>query len=88
MPELPSFLRERGRGIATEAVQLVSDYAFRICNILRLFAVPFADNARSNRVLAKAGYVHEATLRASSVKNGEPRDQTLYALVNDRWRRP
>ena len=77
-----------GRGITTEAVQLVSDYAFRTCNMLRLFALPFADNERSNRVLEKAGYVREATLRASSVKNGEPRDQALYALVNERWRRP
>ncbi|MGH9409045.1 MAG: GNAT family N-acetyltransferase [Vicinamibacterales bacterium] len=77
-----------GRGIVTEAVRLVSDYAFESCNILRLFAVPFADNAQSTRVLEKAGYALEATLRASSVKNGEPRDQTLYALVNDKWRRP
>lgn len=77
-----------GRGITTDAAQLVSEYAFRTCNILRLFAVPFADNLRSNRVLEKAGYTREATLRASSVKNGEPRDQALYALVNDKWRRP
>lgn len=77
-----------GRGITTEAVQLVSEYAFRTCNLLRLFAVPFADNVRSNRVLEKAGYLLEATLHASSVKNGEPRDQTLYALVNEKWRRP
>lgn len=77
-----------GRGITTEAVQLVSGYAFQTCNMLRLFALPFADNERSNRVLEKAGYAREATLRASSVKNGEPRDQALYALVNGKWRRP
>lgn len=76
------------RGVTTEAVQLVSEYAFRVCNILRLFALPFADNAASTRVLEKAGYTREATLRASSVKYGEPRDQALYALVNEKWRRP
>lgn len=77
-----------GRGITTEAVRLVSEYAFSVCNILRLFALPFADNAASTRVLEKAGYLREATMRASSVKYGEPRDQALYALVNGRWRRP
>ena len=75
-----------GRGIATEAVRIVSDYAFATCNVLRLFALPFADNARSTRVLEKAGYTREAVLRSSSVKAGAPRDQALYALINPSWR--
>jgi [ribosomal protein S5]-alanine N-acetyltransferase len=77
-----------GRGIAAEALRLVSVYAFARCNVLRLFALPFADNERSMRVLEKAGYTREAILRASSVKFGEPRDQALYALVNQSWRLP
>lgn len=75
-----------GRGIATEAVRIVSEYAFKTCNVLRLFALPFADNARSTRVLEKAGYTREAVLRSSSVKAGVPRDQALYALINPSWR--
>jgi len=74
-----------GRGITTDAVRLVSDYAFRTCNMLRLFALPFADNAQSIRVLEKAGYTREAILRASSVKHGVARDQALYALINPAW---
>jgi ribosomal-protein-alanine N-acetyltransferase len=75
-----------GRGIAPDAVRLLSRYAFDSCSMLRLFALPFADNAQSIRVLEKAGYTREATLRASSVKSGVVRDQALYALVNDAWR--
>ena len=75
-----------GRGIAAEAIGLVSRYAFDTCHVLRLFALPFADNTRSIRVLEKAGYTREATLRSSSVKDGEPRDQALFALVNPNWR--
>ena len=75
-----------GRGITTEAVRMVSAYAFDKCNVLRLFALPFADNARSTRVLEKAGYTREAILRSSSVKAGIPRDQALYALINPAWR--
>ena len=74
-----------GRGIATEAIQLVSTYAFGVCNMLRLFALPFADNDRSIRALEKAGYSREALLRASSVKERKIRDQALYVLVNDKW---
>src|SRR3954471_15048799 len=66
-----------GRGIATEALMLVTDYVFSSANLLRLFAVPFADNLGSIRVLEKAGYVREAILKSSSVKEGKPRDQSL-----------
>jgi ribosomal-protein-alanine N-acetyltransferase len=75
-----------GRGIATEALVLVTAHVFDALNMLRLFALPFADNPGSIRVLEKAGYVREAVLRSSSVKYGEPRDQLLYARVNDAWR--
>jgi ribosomal-protein-alanine N-acetyltransferase len=75
-----------GRGIATEALVLVTNYVFTTANLLRLFALPFADNAASMRVLEKAGYVREAILRSSSVKFGKPRDQALYVKINTGWR--
>ncbi|MEO5895244.1 MAG: GNAT family protein [Vicinamibacterales bacterium] len=75
-----------GRGIVTEALQLVTGHAFSELNFLRLFALPFADNAASVRVLEKAAYVREAVLRASSVKAGVPKDQLLYARINPAWR--
>lgn len=77
-----------GRGIATEALVLVTDDVFRRRNMLRLFALPFADNIGSTRVLEKAGYVREGILRASAVKFGQPRDQAIYARINPDWRLP
>jgi RimJ/RimL family protein N-acetyltransferase len=74
-----------GRGITTEAVQLVTDHAFVALGFLRLFALPFADNVGSVRVLEKAGYTREGLLRSSSVKFGEPRDQFMYARINPSW---
>lgn len=77
-----------GRGIVTEAVALVTEYAFTRMNVLRLFALPFADNLASARVLEKAGYVREGLLRSASVKFGRPRDQFIYARINPRWESP
>jgi RimJ/RimL family protein N-acetyltransferase len=74
-----------GRGIVTEALVLVTAHAFDELNFLRLFALPFADNPGSVRVLEKAGYVREGLLRSSAVKVGVPKDQYLYARVNARW---
>ena len=77
-----------GRGIATEALTLVTEDVFRRRNMLRLFALPFADNVASTRVLEKAGYVREGILRASAVKFGQPRDQAIYSRINPNWRMP
>jgi RimJ/RimL family protein N-acetyltransferase len=54
-------------------------------NVLRMFALPFADNVGSVRVLEKAGYTREALLRSSSVKYGVVKDQVLYARINSAW---
>lgn len=75
-----------GRGIVTEALTLVTAHAFRSFNLLRLFALPFADNGASARVLEKAGYAREGTLKSSAVKYGVPRDQFIYARINESWR--
>src|ERR1700733_10574189 len=71
-----------GRGIATEAVTLVTDWAFGAHGLLRIFAQPFAGNLASRRVLEKAGYQLEGTLRCSAVKDGEVRDQCMYARLS------
>ena len=75
-----------GRGVATEALGMTTDSMFDRLNLLRLFALPFAENAASIRVLEKSGYVRDGVLRRSAVKNGEPRDQVLFSRINERWR--
>ena len=74
-----------GRGIVTEALTLLTEHAFDKMNVLRMFALPFADNAGSVRVLEKAGYTREGVLRSSSVKFGAIKDQLLYARINPEW---
>jgi len=68
-----------GRGIATEALQAVTAEAFRRFELRRVYALPFADNRASVRVLEKAGYTLEGHLRQSAIKDGTIRDQLLYA---------
>jgi RimJ/RimL family protein N-acetyltransferase len=70
-----------GRGIATDALVAVTKYAIDRHNLTRLFAVPFAYNTASCRVLEKAGYALEGRLRRSAIKNGEIVDQLQYAFI-------
>jgi ribosomal-protein-alanine N-acetyltransferase len=70
-----------GRGIATDAVRAVTEHAFATHELTRVYALPFADNAASIRVLEKTGYLREGLLRRSAIKDGVVRDQLLYAVV-------
>jgi RimJ/RimL family protein N-acetyltransferase len=70
-----------GRGITTEALVAVTNYAVTTHGLTRVFALPFAFNAASCRVLEKAGYVLEARLRRSAVKEGRVVDQMQYAFI-------
>jgi [ribosomal protein S5]-alanine N-acetyltransferase len=70
-----------GWGIASEAVAAVTQYAIETHGFTRMFAVPFASNAASCRVLEKAGYALEGRLRRSAIKNGEVIDQLQYGFT-------
>jgi RimJ/RimL family protein N-acetyltransferase len=70
-----------GRGIVTEALVAVTKYAIDSHRLTRVFAVPYARNEASCRVLEKAGYVLEGRLRRSCIKDGEVIDQIQYAFI-------
>ena len=70
-----------GRGIVTEALAAVTAYAIKAHGLTRIYAVPFAWNAASCRVLEKAGYVLEGRLRKSAIKDGKLTDQLQYAYI-------
>ncbi len=72
-----------GRGIATEALIAVTEYAFSNFDLCRLYAHVFDWNGASARVLEKAGYVFEGRLRSSVTKNGQTIDQLMYAVIRD-----
>ncbi len=73
-----------GQGIATAALGLVTRHAFTAnAELRRLYAVPYSSNLASARVLAKAGYRCEGTLRQSAVKDGQVLDQWMYAILRD-----
>lgn len=72
-----------GRGIASRAVQALSEYAFANFDLLRIYAWVFEWNPASARVLEKAGYRREGRLRQSVIKNGRVIDQFLYAILRE-----
>ena len=83
--EVGYWLGERywGRGITTQALITLTEYAFSEFDLVRLFATVMEWNPASARVLEKAGYQYEGRLRKSAFKDGQIIDQFLYARVRE-----
>ena len=83
--ELGYWLAEEywGRGVMTDAVRQLCAEGFRRWDIARVYAEPFADNAASRRVLEKAGFTLEGTMRRGAYKNGAYRDWCMYGLLRE-----
>src|SRR4029077_15323481 len=70
-----------GRGIATEALGAMTEHAIATHQLTRIYALPFAWNTASCRVLEKNGYVLEGRLRRSAIKDGVITDQLQYGFI-------
>ena len=70
-----------GKGIATWAVQALTEYAFANFDLVRIFGEVFEWNPASARVLEKAGYACEGRFRKSVTKDGKTIDQLVYAII-------
>jgi len=83
--ELGYWLAEEhwGRGVMTEAARQLCREAFGRFDIIRIFAEPFADNLGSRRVLEKAGFTCEGTMRDGVFKNGQVHSYCVYSLLRD-----
>ena len=72
-----------GKGIATQAVKLVSDTIFKEWpHLERLEALVDVENVGSKRVLEKAGFKSEGVLRKYLVLKGKTRDRKIFSLLS------
>ena len=70
-----------GRGIMSEALVALTEWAFTELGLVRLHAAVYARNPASARVLAKAGYEFEGRHHARYFKDGEFIDGLMFAKV-------
>lgn len=71
----------RGQGIATDAVRRVTDFVFSEFGMVRVTGHVFIQNVGSSRVLEKAGYQYEGTLRKMFKKGDHFLDAKVYAKL-------
>ncbi len=76
-----------GKGIATEAINLVCDFAFNKLQLHRIQAVVYEDNIGSQKALMKNGFEKEAVYRKQRFihKGDEYCDYYEYGLLKEEF---
>ena len=71
----------RGRGVASEALRQLTDWAFGERGIQRAYLLIDVDNAASSTVAERAGYTLEGVMRGAYIKDGRRGDTQLWARL-------
>ena len=74
-----------GRGYASEAARAVVRYGFETLGMHRIFAMHFARNPASGRVLKNVGMTYEGRLRQHLKKWDEYLDIDAYGILRDEF---
>lgn len=82
-------IKHRNRGIATEALQLFTQYLFETRHIYRLELSIVVGNEASKKVAQKCGFIYEGISRKAYYLHGQFVDLETYSLLReDIARRP
>ena len=74
---------QRGKGVATQAVNVLVRYLFETKRVNRIRLVIAPGNAASRRLAAKCGFQHEGTARGAWYNGGTHHDVEIYAILHD-----
>jgi RimJ/RimL family protein N-acetyltransferase len=74
---------QRGKGIATEAINLLVRYLFETKQVNRIRLVIHPENLASRRLAEKCGFKHEGTARGAWYNKGKHQDVEIYAILHD-----
>jgi RimJ/RimL family protein N-acetyltransferase len=76
----------RDRGLGSEAVRLVLEYAFDQVGLHRIALEVFSFNQRAQAVYERAGFVREGALRDALLWDGEFHDAIVMSILAHEWR--
>ena len=70
-----------GKGIATEAIRLISNFAFKVINLRKVKAGCYASNIGSAKAFEKAGFKREGLIAGLWIIDSKPIDEILLGLT-------
>lgn len=78
---------QRGRGIGTEAIGMMLEYAFLTLGLERIELEVATENKRALRCYEKAGFVLEGVKRHAFMLDGEYTDLAVMSAISGDWRK-
>ena len=77
-----------GKGLMDEAAGAVMDWGFRERGLAKVYAIADGRNARSIRVMEKAGMTREGVLRSHIKARDGRADDVYYGILREEWASP
>lgn len=74
-----------GKGYTTEALKRVLRFAFEENGVYRISTGCLKENAASERVMQKCGFIKEAEFREYVLHEGKLKDRVEYRLLKSEW---
>ena len=71
----------RGRGVATEILRLLTEWAFRELVAQRIYLIIDVENHASARVAERCGYRREGVMRSLHLKGGQRIDAGIWSRL-------
>ncbi len=71
------------KGFCTQMLRLIIPEYLRYTDVLRIYAIVFASNVASEKVLEKLGFTMEGTLRSAIYKNDQFQDARIWSLLKN-----
>jgi RimJ/RimL family protein N-acetyltransferase len=78
--------KDRAKGLGTEAIRLLLDYAFEDLGLNRVGLSVFEFNEAAIRAYEKIGFEREGRLRQALQRDGDFHDAILMSILAHKWR--
>ena len=75
-----------GKGLGTEAMNLMVHYVFEGLNLNRLQLEVFSHNKRGIRAYEKVGFIKEGVLRQALFYNNQYSDEIIMSIIKDDYK--
>ncbi|WP_347861816.1 GNAT family N-acetyltransferase [Salimicrobium sp. PL1-032A] len=70
-----------GKGLASEAAQRITDFAFDDLGLERIWGRALSDNEPSQKVMKNVGLLYEGVMRHEVLHDGEFKDTYMYGMI-------
>jgi RimJ/RimL family protein N-acetyltransferase len=74
-----------GRGLATEAISLVVEFAFRNLGLCKITAGAYSENIGSQKALIKAGFLQEGCLKSQWETDSGRQDGIVFGITKEEF---